>query len=85
VRFARQGRDVLVTVADDGRGFDLTAVEAAKGMHFGLLTMRERAESIGGVLAVHSRPGQGTTVELRIPGGEREGRPGDGSHPCPAG
>ena len=85
VRFARAGRDVLVTITDDGRGFDLAAVEAAKGMHFGLLTMRERAESIGGVLGVRSAPGQGTTVELRIPGVEREGRPGDGSHPRLAG
>lgn len=85
VRFAREGRDVQVTISDDGRGFDVAAVEAAKGMRFGLLTMRERAESIGGVLAVRSRPGEGTTVELRIPGGEREGRSGDGSHPRPAG
>ena len=84
VRFAHLGRDVVVTITDDGRGFDLAAVEAAKGMHFGLLTMRERAESIRGALAVRSVPGQGTTVELRIPGGEREGRPGDGSHPRPA-
>jgi len=85
VRFARKGRDVLLTITDDGRGFDLIAVEAAKGMRFGLLTMRERAESIGGVLSIRSAPGQGTTVELRIPGAEREGRSGDGPHPRPAG
>jgi signal transduction histidine kinase len=85
VRFARRGRDVLVTIRDDGRGFDVAAVEAAKSMHFGLLTMRERAESIGGILTVRSAPGQGTVVELEIPGGEREGRSGDGTHPRPAG
>jgi signal transduction histidine kinase len=85
VRFGRDGPDVLVAITDDGRGFDLAAVEAAKGMHFGLLTMRERAESIGGMLRVRSAPGQGTAVELRIPGGDRNGRPGDGAHPRPAG
>jgi signal transduction histidine kinase len=85
VRFGREGADVLVLIRDDGRGFDLGAVEAAKGLHFGLLTMRERAESIGGALRVRSAPGQGTAVELRIPGGDREGRPGNGSHPRAAG
>jgi signal transduction histidine kinase len=85
VRFGREGDTVLVLIRDDGRGFDLAAVEAAKGMHFGLLTMRERAESIGGALRVRSAPGQGTAVEIRIPGGDRDGRPGHGSHPRPAG
>jgi len=85
VRFTRTGREVSVTITDDGRGFDVAAVEAAKSMHFGLLTMRERAESIGGVLTVRSGVGQGTTVELRIPGGEREGRSGDGTDPRPPG
>lgn len=84
VRFARAGREVIVTVTDDGRGFDVAAVEAAKSMHFGLLTMRERAESIGGIVTVRSGLGQGTTVELHIPGGEREGRSGDGTDPRPA-
>ena len=85
VRFGREGDAVLVAIRDDGRGFDLAAVEAAKGMHFGLLTMRERAESIGGALRVRSAPGQGTAGERRLPGGDRNGRPGHGADPRPAG
>jgi len=76
VRFAREGAGAVVTITDDGRGFDLAQVESAAGMRFGLLTMRERAESIGGTLVVDTGPGRGTTVQLRIPGGDV-----DGSHP----
>lgn len=78
VRFARDGGGVTVTISDDGRGFDLAAVEGAKGMRFGLLTMRERAESIGGTLEITSAPGHGTVVRLRLSGGDR-----DGSHSRP--
>ena len=67
VRFTRAGTGATVTIADDGKGFDVAGVEGAKGMHFGLLTMRERAESIGGALQVTSEPGQGTKVILWMP------------------
>ncbi len=73
VRFAREGGGATVTITDDGKGFNVADVEAAKGMRFGLLTMRERAESIGGALTISSTPGTGTSVRLRIPGGERHG------------
>ncbi len=73
VRFAREGAGAVVTIRDDGQGFDLAQVETAAGMRFGLLTMRERAESIGGTLVVDTGPGRGTTVQLRIPGGDRDG------------
>lgn len=61
--------DVMVTVSDDGAGFDIpatTATAEAHG-HFGLVGMRERAEAVGGALDLVSAPGQGTTVEARIP------------------
>ncbi len=58
---------LTVRVRDDGCGFDVTAVQAAAGARFGLETMRERAESIGGSLEVTSGPGQGTTVALTVP------------------
>jgi len=38
---------------------------------FGLGSMRERAELLGGTLALASRPGEGTTVEVRVPVEER--------------
>ena len=56
-----------VTVLDEGCGFDL-ATESRPGQEsLGLLGMRERAESMGGQLAIHSQPGQGTRVELLVP------------------
>ena len=74
VRFAPQpGDGTVVTISDDGHGFDLAAVESGRGTRFGLLTMRERAESIGGTLSIQTVPGQGTTVRLWIPGGAQHG------------
>ena len=54
-------------VIDDGQGFDLEAVQQNGHGHFGLLSMRERAESLGGKLSIESRPGQRTQVELKVP------------------
>jgi signal transduction histidine kinase len=61
--------DVVVTVADDGTGFDAatTAATAEANGHFGLVGMRERAEAVGGRLVATSAPGQGTTIEATIP------------------
>ncbi len=54
-----------LTVRDDGRGFDPSAVRQAG--HLGLTLMRERAELLGGTLLVSSHPGRGTAVELHVP------------------
>ncbi|BBW97654.1 sensor histidine kinase [Geobacillus sp. FSL W8-0032] len=56
--------DVLVSVKDDGKGFD-PAVK--KENAFGLIGMRERVELLGGTLTIRSKPGRGTTVFIRIP------------------
>jgi signal transduction histidine kinase len=55
-----------LVVSDDGRGFDASAVREHNG-HFGLVSMRERASQVGGMLTIASHPGQGTKVEARIP------------------
>lgn len=58
------GHDVSVTVRDNGCGFvprDAPAVRS-DDTHFGLETMRERAEKIGGRLEITSTPGEGTAV-----------------------
>jgi signal transduction histidine kinase len=57
---------VVLSVADDGRGFDPAAAEGA-GRRLGLASMRERARAIGGRLGVTSRPGGGTTIRLEVP------------------
>jgi signal transduction histidine kinase len=53
-----------LTIADDGCGFDAHAPAKAPhdNEHFGLLTMSERVERVGGGLRIESVPGTGTTV-----------------------
>lgn len=53
---------VSVIVRDDGQGFRVGAVT---GDHFGLQTMRERAEAIGATIEIESEPGEGTTLTVR--------------------
>ncbi|MEV4558855.1 GAF domain-containing sensor histidine kinase [Kitasatospora sp. NPDC049285] len=60
-------RGVLLTVRDDGRGFDPESVRRA-GRHLGLVSMRDRAAAVGGRLTLESAPGRGTLVELEVPG-----------------
>jgi signal transduction histidine kinase len=62
---ARDGR-LVVTVADDGIGFD-PAAPGVRSRRLGLTSMEERARALGGTLAVVSRPGEGTTVTLEVP------------------
>lgn len=54
---------IYMTIKDDGVGF---TKEAGK-RSFGLQTMSERAQSVGGLLAVNSALGQGTSIECRLP------------------
>ena len=63
-------RDVRVTIVDDGGGFDTDRAPSRES--FGLISMRERAEAMGGTLTVRSAPGEGTTVEVVVANGQRE-------------
>ncbi|SEF70253.1 Histidine kinase-, DNA gyrase B-, and HSP90-like ATPase [Actinacidiphila yanglinensis] len=62
------GRGARLRIRDDGRGFDPTAVRRA-GRHLGLVSMRDRADGVGGSLTVQSEPGKGTVIEMEVPGG----------------
>jgi two-component system, NarL family, sensor histidine kinase DegS len=66
------GDDWVLTVRDDGRGFDVGAVAARGRRNFGLQFMQERAELIGARFEVQSRPNAGTVVRLAIPVGAEE-------------
>ncbi|MFJ9891055.1 GAF domain-containing sensor histidine kinase [Streptomyces sp. NPDC091287] len=68
VTLVRRGTDTVLRVTDDGAGFDPTAVRRA-GRHLGLVSMRHRANSVGGRLTVASEPGKGATIEMEVPGG----------------
>jgi two-component system sensor histidine kinase DegS len=63
------GEEWVLTVRDDGRGFDVGAVAARGRRNFGLQFMQERAELIGAHFEVQSRPDGGTIVRLAIPMG----------------
>ena len=62
---SRDGR-LIVTVADDGIGFD-PEDRALRARRLGLTSMEERARGLGGTLNVVSRAGEGTTVTLEVP------------------
>ncbi len=68
VRLGAVDGGVRLVVSDDGQGFDADTVAGAEERHsYGLVGMRERAELIGASIAVVSRPGTGTTVEVVVP------------------
>jgi signal transduction histidine kinase len=56
---------VCLTVSDDGEGF--VAAQASPTGHFGLLDMRERAQSMGSNLRVESEPGCGARIAVEVP------------------
>ncbi len=69
VQLAREGRSMVLTVRDNGRGFDVANVAPASEEHFGLDGMEQRIKIAGGEWDIASHPGEGTTVRARIPVG----------------
>jgi signal transduction histidine kinase len=56
---------ICLTVTDDGTGF--AASQTSPTGHFGLLDMRERAQSMGSELKIDSEPGRGTRITVNVP------------------
>jgi two-component system sensor histidine kinase UhpB len=69
IRLNNSNDQVVMTLVDDGQGFDPTSVSLAfeHGRGWGLIGMQERASLAGGQLNVESMPGEGTTVQVVIP------------------
>jgi signal transduction histidine kinase/ligand-binding sensor domain-containing protein len=68
------GNETLtLEVSDNGCGFDSTQVAVERSGHYGLTGMKERAEQIGGRLAVVTRKGAGTTITLTAPAQPQSG------------
>src|SRR5579875_3415164 len=64
-----QAHTATSTLRDDGKGFDLDELQRGQDRDrgLGLVGMHERAHLLGGTLAIESAPGQGTTIQFRIP------------------
>jgi len=67
VRRLRDGLEI--SIADNGRGFDVEAAleRAASGKSLGLLGIQERIGTLGGDVDIDSAPGRGTTIRVRMP------------------
>jgi signal transduction histidine kinase len=68
LRLATDGRTTVLSIADDGAGFtasiERTGEHAVQMGGLGLLTMRERATAIGGMIRIDSSAAEGTTIEV---------------------
>ena len=60
---------VEVTLDDDGKGFDVPGAAALPDARrsFGLFSIQERFDDLGGSVSIRSTPGQGTSVTLVLP------------------
>lgn len=64
-------KSLLVTIQDDGQGFDASAIPIG---HYGLLGIRERVRLVNGSFEIQSGNGQGTTLKIEIPLPSGEGQ-----------
>lgn len=65
LRVSGAAREVQVSITDNGKGFDIAGARSGGGL--GLLSMSERARSVGGHFSIESGPQQGVTVTIRVP------------------
>ena len=65
IQMVRQGDCCRLVLEDDGCGFDVSTASRYGG--YGLKTIRERLQRIGGTLSVRSEPGAGSTLEIEVP------------------
>jgi CheY-like chemotaxis protein/two-component sensor histidine kinase len=85
VRVRRRGRCICVCVSDYGRGFDPQELKKTAG--FGLMSIRERVELLGGRMRIHSVKGAGSRFIVTVPDGqmiEDRGRKAEASGPASA-
>jgi signal transduction histidine kinase len=60
--------DIVLRVCDNGRGCQKADYSGHMPGHHGFLIMKERADQVGGRFEVEASPGNGTTIEVTIPG-----------------
>jgi len=64
VTVAREEADLVLTIRDDGSGFDLAK---ARGRGLGLISLEERVRHVGGRLVIDTEPQRGTTIRVVVP------------------
>jgi signal transduction histidine kinase len=69
VSLSLQPTEMILTIRDDGQGFDPSLAPGVGQEHFGLSIMRERAEQVGGRMEIRSILGRGTRIVVSIPTG----------------
>ncbi|WP_341501933.1 sensor histidine kinase [Gallaecimonas sp. GXIMD4217] len=66
ISLLRTGQRLLLSVADNGAGFELDSALAAQGDGFGLRSMQDRVELFGGELVINTSPGSGTEIRVHL-------------------
>jgi signal transduction histidine kinase len=66
---ANNSRGLTINIKDDGKGFEIIDAQLSDptALKLGLISMRQRTNSLGGVLAIDSKPSQGTRISVNIP------------------
>ena len=69
VRFSFDAEEAHLEIRDNGRGFEVPSnwIDFVRQGHYGLAGAAERANALGGVFKVQSRPGSSTTIQVTIP------------------
>lgn len=67
LKFTQTAHELFIHIADDGDGFDVET-DSKKKTSYGLKTMQERSEEIGGTFSLKSIQNEGTYIDIRIPG-----------------
>jgi PAS domain S-box-containing protein len=69
VRFSFDAEEANLEITDNGRGFDVPAnwIDFVRQGHYGLAGAAERANALGGMFKVQSKPGHSTTIRVSIP------------------
>lgn len=58
---------IVIKIKDNGAGFSTSIIDRGKIVHYGLLSVQERAKLVGGTLSIVSKPGSGTIITAEIP------------------
>lgn len=70
IKFAWNKADLILSITDDGHGFEIANVTRHPSRHLGIEVMRQRATMLGGTLEIESRLERGTKIVVKVPIGE---------------